>query len=92
VPPRDETGVVPDTPDVVDGLVIIVVYKDSNARKRGMDYYTGIDSRFAYTYGKNTLIQLQAFAPPELDAAFVDAMKHLKVHRVSEHPPATHSP
>jgi hypothetical protein len=91
-PPRDETGVVPDTPDVVDGLVRIVVYKDSNARKRGMDNYTGIDSGFAYTYGKNTLIQLQAVAPPELETAFVAAMKDLKAHRVSEHPPATRSP
>jgi hypothetical protein len=93
-PPRDETGVVPDTPDVVDGLVTVVVYKDSKARREGMKNTTD-NATLRYTYGKNTLIQLQAFAPQSpgrvpLDAAFVAAMADLKARRVSEQkPPAT---
>jgi hypothetical protein len=87
-PPFDPAlGGVPDTPDVIDGLVTVVVFKDSKARRRGMDEWTDTQ-RFGYAYRKTTLITLQLFAPPQLDEAFVAAMKDLKARRVHEQQPS----
>jgi hypothetical protein len=85
-PPFDPAlGGVPDTPDVVDGLITVVAYKDSKARRRDMETYTGgARARFGYAYGKSTLITLGLVTPPQLDEAFVAAMDDLKARRVSE--------
>jgi hypothetical protein len=85
-PPPDETGSVPDFPDVVDGLVTVVVYKDSKARGRGMEKHTDLE-RFGYTYGKTAIITLGLVTPPQLADAFVAAMEDLKARRVSERGP-----
>jgi hypothetical protein len=86
-PPFDPVlGGVPDTPDVVDGLVTVVVYKDSKARRRGMEKHTDLE-RFGYTYGRTTLITRSLVTPPQLNEAFVAAMGDLKARRVSEQKP-----
>jgi hypothetical protein len=89
-PPFDPAlGGVPDTPDVVDGLITVVVFKDSKTRRHNLKHWADFQ-RFAYAYGKTTLITLQLFAPPQLDDAFVAAMEDLGARRVSEQkPPAT---
>jgi hypothetical protein len=87
-PPPDEFGSVPDTPDVVDGLITVAVFPDSKSLRRGMQNYTD-SARFGYAYRKTTLITLQLSGPPEINKAFLAAMGDLRAPLVSEQKPHT---
>ena len=49
-----------------------------------MKHYKHI-SHYVYAYGKVTLIHLGPYPSPELEGAFVAAMKDLNARRVSEY-------